>query len=72
MEFGSCTLSEKALAVQHIKTYCENYVEKAIFTFDRGYPSMRLVDKLLEQKYVIKLNFNKAVGIMKKCLSNHW
>ena len=30
----------------------------------------------IEQKedgeYVIKRNFNKAVGIMKKCLSNHW
>lgn len=50
MQFGSCTLSEKALAAQHIKTYCENYVEKAIFTFDRGYPSMRLIDQLLQQK----------------------
>lgn len=30
----------------------------------------------IEQKedgeYVIKRNFNKAVGIMKKCLSHHW
>ena len=50
MQFGSCTLSEMALAAQHIKTYCENYVAKAIFTFDRGYPSMRLIDQLLQQK----------------------
>ena len=28
MQFGSCILSEMALAAQHIKTYCENYVEK--------------------------------------------
>ena len=50
MQFGSCTLSEMALAAQHIKTYCENYVAKAIFTFDCGYPSMRLIDQLLQQK----------------------
>lgn len=50
MQFGPCTLNEKALAAQHIETYCENYVEKAIFTFDRGYPSMRLIDQLLELK----------------------
>ena len=49
MQFGSCTLSEMALAAQHIKTYCENYVAKAIFTFDCGYPSMRLIDQLLQQ-----------------------
>lgn len=47
MQFGLCTLSEKALAAQHIETYCRNYLEKAIFTFDRGYPSMELIDQLL-------------------------
>lgn len=50
MQYGSCTLSKMALAAQHIKTYSENYVEKAIFTLDRGYPSMRLIDLLLQQK----------------------
>ena len=49
MQFGSCILSEMALAAQHIKTYCEIML-KAIFTFDCGYPSMRLIVQLLQQK----------------------
>ena len=68
MQFGSCTLSEMALAAQHIKTYCENYVAKAIFTFDCGYPSMRLIDQLLQQKqyfsiFVYLLFFLKLIWI---------
>lgn len=48
--FGACSSSEQYFAEQHIATYCENYNQRAIFTFDRGYPSMRLVDRLINDK----------------------
>lgn len=47
---GSVFDNERVFASDHIKHFCENYIEKAIFTFDRGYPSMRLIDQLIEAK----------------------
>lgn len=47
---GSIFDSERAFASQHIQHYCDNYIDKAIFTFDRGYPSIRLIDQLIELK----------------------
>lgn len=42
--------NERVFASDHIQQFCENYIEKAIFTFDRGYPSMQLIDQLIEGK----------------------
>ena len=39
--------SEKALADKHIEHYCQNYTHKALFTFDRGYVSIRLIDQII-------------------------
>lgn len=47
---GSLFDSERAHASRHIQHFCENYIGKAIFIFDRGYPSMRLIDQLIEAK----------------------
>lgn len=47
---GSIFDNERVFASDHIQYFCENYIEKAIFTFDRGYPSMRLVNQLIESK----------------------
>ena len=47
---GSIFDSERTFASQHIQHYCDNYIDKAIFTFDRGYPSIRLIDQLIELK----------------------
>lgn len=44
VQFGPCSSNEKDYAAQHIETFRMNFNEKAIFTFDRGYSSMRLVD----------------------------
>lgn len=54
---GSVFDSERAFASDHIQHFCENYIEKAIFILDRGYPSMRLIDQLIEsgQYFVIRL-----------------
>ena len=41
------TGNEKNLASQHIDYFCANYIGKAIFTMDRGYPSMRLIDHII-------------------------
>lgn len=41
--------SERELAAKHIDTYCDNYIQKAIFTFDRGYPSIKLIDQLINK-----------------------
>lgn len=50
VQFGACTSSEQEFARLHIDNFCENYNEKAIFTLDRGYPSMRLINQLIENK----------------------
>ena len=47
---GSIFDNERVFASKHIQHYCDNYIEKAIFMFDRGYPSMRLIDQLIESK----------------------
>lgn len=64
VRFGACTSSEKEFAGLHINEFCANYNEKAIFTLDRGYPSMRLIDQLIENKqgFVIRApsNFLKS------------
>ena len=48
VRFGPCNSSEKAFAKEHIEYYRNNYNQKAIFTFDRGYPSIRLITQLIE------------------------
>lgn len=62
--FGACSSSEQYFASRHITTYCENYNQSAIFTFDRGYPSIKLVDQLIKEKqfFVFRLpsNFLKS------------
>lgn len=47
---GTVFDSERDFASKHIQHFCENYIGKAIFTFDRGYPSIRLIDQLIESK----------------------
>ena len=39
--------NEQALAAKHVDYYCENYTQKAVFTFDRGYLSIRLIDQII-------------------------
>lgn len=60
VQFGPCKTSEQTYAAQHIETYCESYLEKAIFTFDRGYPSMRLIDQLTEKKQFFLFRVSKV------------
>lgn len=64
VQFGPCSSSEKHFASKHITTFCENFIDTAIFTLDRGYPSMKLVDQLINSKqyFVFRLpsNFLKA------------
>lgn len=45
---GTVFDSERDFASKHIQYFCDNYIGKAIFTFDRGYPSMKLIDQLIE------------------------
>ena len=44
------TGSEKSLAARHIDHYCDNYIQPALFVFDRGYVSIRLIDQMIERK----------------------
>ena len=39
--------SERQLAARHINQYCERYTKKAVFVFDRGYVSIRLMDQII-------------------------
>lgn len=48
VQFGPCHSSEKEFASKHIDEFCPKYSDKAIFTFDRGYPSMKLVTQLIK------------------------
>lgn len=41
--------SEKDLALRHISEYCDNYHQKALFVFDRGYVSIRIMDRITER-----------------------
>ena len=41
--------SERDLAASHITHYCDNYSQKALFTFDRGYISIRLIDLIFSR-----------------------
>jgi len=45
--FGPLNSSERDFASKHIETYRSNYNNKAIFTFDRGYPGIRLIDQII-------------------------
>jgi len=38
--------SERELASRHIDEYCDHYHQKALFVFDRGYASIRLIDQI--------------------------
>lgn len=60
VRFGPCNSSEIAFAKEHIEYYKNNYSQKAIFTFDRGYPSIRLIDQLIEagQYFLFRLPSN--------------
>lgn len=42
--------SERDLAARHVKYYCDNYSQKALFTYDRGYPSIRLMDLIISKE----------------------
>lgn len=59
-QIGSVFDSEREFASRHIQHFSENYVEKAIFAFDRGYSSMKLIDQLIEsgQYFVMRLPSN--------------
>lgn len=52
-----CTGSERSLAARHIDYYCDNYSQKALFAFDRGYPSIRLIDQIItrEQYFLFRV-----------------
>lgn len=52
--------SERDLASKHIKHFCDNYIGKAIFVMDRGYPSMRLFDQIIDndQFFLIRIPSN--------------
>lgn len=41
--------SERELALRHIDEYCDNYHQKALFIFDRGYVSIRIMDRIVER-----------------------
>ncbi len=49
LQVDSITGSEKALAAKHIDHFCDNYTQKAVFTFDRGYLSIRLIDQIISR-----------------------
>ncbi len=49
LQVDRITQSERVLALKHIDHYCENYSDKAVFIFDRGYISMYLIDRLIEK-----------------------
>ena len=50
LQVDSITGSEKALAAKHIDHFCDNYTQKALFAFDRGYTSIRLIDLIIERE----------------------
>ncbi len=50
LQIDSITGSEKTLAAKHIDHFCDNYTQKALFTFDRGYVSIRLIDQIIKRK----------------------
>ena len=41
------TGNEQSLASSHIDHYCDNYIQPALFIFDRGYVAIRLIDQLI-------------------------
>lgn len=49
LQIDSITGSEKVLAAKHIDHFCDNYTQKAVFTFDRGYTSIRLIDQIISK-----------------------
>ncbi len=49
LQVDSITGSEKKLASLHIDHFCDNYTQKAVFAFDRGYPSIRLIDQIISR-----------------------
>ena len=50
LQVDRITQSERTLALKHIDHYCENYSDRAVFVFDRGYVSMYLIDSLVEKE----------------------
>lgn len=44
-------VSEQELAARHINHCCDNYHQKALFTFDRGYVSIRLIDLIIKKTH---------------------
>jgi hypothetical protein len=47
---GPVNDSEHRMASLHVKYYCANYSQKALFIYDRGYVSIRLMDQIIEEK----------------------
>lgn len=49
--------SERELAARHIRQYCDRYTKKAVFVFDRGYVSIRLMDQIdnTEQYFLMRV-----------------
>jgi hypothetical protein len=51
--------SERELASKHIDHYCDNYTQSALFTFDRGYISIRLIDQIISKKQYFLFRVDK-------------
>jgi hypothetical protein len=52
------TGNEQSMASSHIEHYCDNYIQPALFIFDRGYVSIRLIDQIFGrgQFFLIRAN----------------
>ena len=60
IQVDKITQSENTLALKHIDYYCNNYIQKAVFIFDRGYVSMYIIDRLIQknQYFMIRAKSN--------------
>lgn len=52
--------NEKDLALRHINEYCDNYHQKALFVFDRGYVSIRIMDRITERSQYFLMRSTSA------------
>ena len=59
LQVDSITGSEQELAAKHIDHFCDNYTQKAVFTFDRGYVSIKLIDQIISRDQYFLLRTKK-------------
>lgn len=54
------TGNEQSLAYSHIEHYCDNYIQPALFIFDRNYAAIRLIDQIIGrgQYFLIRASLN--------------